>query len=114
VVLEKRRDIGVLKALGAGDGVVWRVFVLEGLLIGGSGTALGAVLGFGLIEFLRRYPVVELPGDVYFIERLPVQPQLGDFAAVILAALSLCLVAAWYPAWRASQLDPVEAIRKQA
>ena len=62
---------------------------------------------------LQRYPFVRLPGDVYFIERLPVRPETGDFVAVILAALTLCLAAALYPAWRASLLDPVDAIRRQ-
>jgi lipoprotein-releasing system permease protein len=111
VVLEKRRDIGVLKALGAGDDTVLRVFLWKGLLIGGLGTGIGALLATVLIELLRRYPIVKLPGDVYFIERLPVRPELGDFAAVILAALALCLLAAIYPAWRASRLEPVDAIR---
>jgi lipoprotein-releasing system permease protein len=113
VVIEKRRDIGVLKSLGASRRVVLRVFLFEGLLIGGLGTGLGATLGGLLIAVLRRYPFVRLPGDVYFIERLPVRPELGDFAAVILAAISLCLGAALYPAWRASLLDPVDAIRRQ-
>jgi lipoprotein-releasing system permease protein len=63
---------------------------------------------------LRRYPIVRLPGDVYFIETLPVRPEAGDFVAVVAATLVLCLVAALYPAWRASRLDPVEAIRRQA
>ncbi|HET9328575.1 MAG TPA: ABC transporter permease [Candidatus Eisenbacteria bacterium] len=113
VVLEKRRDIGVLKALGASRSVVLRVFLWEGLLIGGLGTMLGTALGWGLISLLRTYPFVQLPGDVYFIERLPVRPELGDFVSVVAAALALCLAAALYPAWRASMLDPVEAIRRQ-
>jgi len=112
VVLEKRRDIGVLKSLGARDGTVLRVFLLQGLMIGGLGGLLGIALGGGLIAVLMRYPFVRLPGDVYFIERLPVRPELGDFVAVILATFVLCLVAALYPAWRASKLDPVEAIRR--
>jgi lipoprotein-releasing system permease protein len=114
VVLEKRRDIGVLKSLGADSATVMRVFLIEGLLIGAVGTALGAALAAALIAVLRRYPFVRLPGDVYFIERLPVRPEAGDFMAVIAAALLLCLGAALYPAWRASRLDPVEAIRRQA
>ncbi len=99
VVLEKRRDIGVLKSLGATPEVVLQIFLVEGLLIGGLGTLAGTL--------------VHLPGDVYFIETLPVRPEAGDFAAVILAAIALCLAAAWYPAWQASRLDPVAAIRRQ-
>jgi lipoprotein-releasing system permease protein len=112
VVLEKRRDIGVLRTMGATPGLVLTVFLGEGLLIGVLGTALGALLGNVLIVLLQRYPFVRLPGDVYFIETLPLRPEGGDFAAVILAALVLCLAAAWYPAWRASRLDPIEAIRQ--
>jgi lipoprotein-releasing system permease protein len=113
VVLEKRRDIGVLRSLGARRSTVLAVFLIEGLLIGGLGTALGVVLGSTLIAVLKRYPFVRLPGDVYFIERLPVRAEAGDFVAVVAAAFVLCLAAALYPAWRASLLDPVEAIRRQ-
>jgi len=113
VVIEKRRDIGVLRSLGARRSTILGVFLAEGLLIGGLGTGLGVALGSILIAVLKRYPFVRLPGDVYFIERLPVRPEAGDFAAVVVAALVLCLAAALYPAWRASLLDPVEAIRRQ-
>jgi lipoprotein-releasing system permease protein len=112
VVMEKRRDIGVLKTLGATDGMVLRIFLFEGLLIGAVGTGLGVALGMGLIELLRRYRIVSLDWDIYFIERLPVRPEAGDFAAVVLAALVLCLAAGLYPAWRASRLDPVESIQR--
>jgi lipoprotein-releasing system permease protein len=114
VVLEKRRDIGVLLTLGARRRTVLQVFLCEGLLIGALGTGLGAGLGGIVIAVLARYPVVRLPGDVYFIERLPVRPEAGDFVAVIVAAFTLCLAAGLYPAWRASRLDPVEAIRRQS
>jgi lipoprotein-releasing system permease protein len=114
VVLEKRRDIGVLKSMGATPGFILRIFLLEGLMIGGAGTLLGAVLGGILIAVLKRFPFVHLPGDVYFIETLPVRPEAADFAGVILAAVLLCLVAALYPAWQASRMDPITAIRRQA
>jgi lipoprotein-releasing system permease protein len=113
VVLEKRRDIGVLMSMGATRGTILRIFLAEGLLIGGLGTGIGALLGGTLIAVLQRYPLVRLPGDVYFIERLPLRPEAGDFAAVILAALVLCLAAALYPAWRAARLDPVDVIQRQ-
>jgi lipoprotein-releasing system permease protein len=113
VVSEKRRDIGVLKSLGASRALVLRIFLIEGLLIGGLGTTVGTALGSIAIAVLARYPIVRLPGDVYFIERLPVRPEMVDFIAVILATLGLCLAAALYPAWRASRLEPVEAIRRQ-
>jgi lipoprotein-releasing system permease protein len=100
--------------MGATDAAVLRIFLWKGFLIGAAGTVLGTVLGAALIAVLRRYPLVRLPGDVYFIERLPLRPELGDFAAVILAALVLCVCAAAYPAWRASRLDPVESIRGPA
>src|SRR5262249_31574590 len=111
VVLEKRRDIGVLKSLGAPRAAVLQVFLCEGVLIGGLGTGIGTGLGALLIALLRTYPFVRLPGDVYFIERLPVRPEAGDFAAVILAALTLCLAAALYPASPASLLHPVAPLR---
>jgi lipoprotein-releasing system permease protein len=112
VVMEKRLDIGVLKTMGATPEFVLRIFLIEGLLIGGLGTALGTALGAALIWVLERYPFVRLPGDVYFIETLPVRAESGDFAAVILAALALCIAAAWYPAWQAARIDPISAIRK--
>ena len=113
VVNEKRRDIGVLKTLGGSRRFILAIFVCEGLLIGGLGTVIGTAAGGLLIAVLKRYPLVKLPGDVYFIDRLPMHPESGDFAAVILATLVLCLAAALYPAWRASRLDPIEAIRRQ-
>lgn len=109
----KRREIGILKSMGATRGSIRRLFVTQGLVIGAVGMVAGSLLGLTLCWLLERYEFIRLPGDVYFIETLPVKPETGDFAAVILAALVLCLAAAWYPAWRASKLDPIDAIRSQ-
>lgn len=110
IVLEKTREIGVLMSLGTARRGVQRIFLLEGLAIGGLGTVAGVVTGwlgcFGLDHY--RIP---LPGDIYFIDTLPVQIWWGDLAMVAGLSLVICLVSALYPSWRASLLAPVEAIR---
>ncbi|MHB8765546.1 MAG: FtsX-like permease family protein [Deferrisomatales bacterium] len=111
VVLEKTRDIGILRAMGATRASIRRVFALEGLATGGLGAALGAALGLGLCAVLRRQTLFRLPSDVYFIDTLPVVVEPRVFAAVAAGAVALCYLAALYPAWRASGLDPVETIR---
>lgn len=110
IVLEKTREIGVLMSLGAGKDGVRRVFLLEGLAIGGLGTFLGALIGGGACWLLDRYRL-NLPGDVYFIETLPVDLWWGDFALVCGLGLVICLISALYPSWQAARLVPVEAIR---
>jgi lipoprotein-releasing system permease protein len=113
VVLEKKRDIGVLKTLGAPPAQVRRIFMLQGLWIGGAGTLAG--LGVGLLAcFLQvRYHLVRLPGDVYFLESLPVKVSPVDVLVTAAGALLVSLLAAWYPAWWASGLRPQDAIRYQ-
>jgi lipoprotein-releasing system permease protein len=110
IVLEKTREIGVLMSLGAGRRGVRNVFLLEGIAIGGTGTVLGCLLGWLGCLGLDRYRL-PLPGDVYFIDTLPVALWWGDVALVSLLSLGICLVSATYPSWRASHLAPVEAIR---
>jgi len=110
IVLEKTREIGVLMSLGAGRRGVGRIFVLEGFAIGGLGTAIGCATGALACFLLDRYRL-NLPGDVYFIETLPVYLWWGDVAMVSGLALLICLLSALYPSWRASRLAPVEAIR---
>jgi lipoprotein-releasing system permease protein len=113
IVLRKTREIGILKTIGARPADVTRIFVLAGLLMGGIGTALGA--GFGALAsvLLNRYNFVSLPGDVYFIQKLPVQMQAMDFIVVCAAALAITLAATIYPALHAAKMDPVEAIRHE-
>jgi lipoprotein-releasing system permease protein len=113
VVMEKTRDIGIMKSMGATPRSILRIFVLEGLVIGALGTALGTVAGYFLAVLLDRYQFVSLPGDVYPIETLPVDMQGLDFIIVAVAAMAIAFLAAIYPAWQASRLEPVEAIRRE-
>ncbi|KPJ60553.1 MAG: hypothetical protein AMJ46_06015 [Latescibacteria bacterium DG_63] len=113
VVMEKRRDIGILKSMGATSKSVMRIFMAEGLAVGLIGTVLGSVAGFVGCFLLQKYKFISLPGDVYFIDRLPVKMEAGDFLLVALAAIGVCFAATLYPSWKASRLVPVEAIRRE-
>jgi lipoprotein-releasing system permease protein len=113
VVMEKTRDIGIMKSMGATPRSILRIFVFEGLVIGALGTIAGTAAGYALASLLDRYQFVTLPGDVYPIETLPVEMHLLDFAVVAVAAMIITFLAAIYPAWSASRLEPVEAIRRE-
>ncbi|MBI4727618.1 lipoprotein-releasing ABC transporter permease subunit [candidate division TA06 bacterium] len=110
-VIEKTREIGILKSMGATSKSIMKIFVFQGLLVGGIGTVLGMGLGYALCLLLARYQFVNLPADVYFINKLPVQMQAGDFVLVSVATILITFLAALYPAYKASRLDPIEAIR---
>jgi len=111
IVLEKRREIGILKAMGATRQSIMRIFMYEGLFVGLTGTFLGLLLGWGLCRAQQVYKFFSLPGDVYFLNSLPVKMQPLDFIIIAAVSLSLTLLATVYPARRAGMLDPVEAIR---
>lgn len=111
VVLEKSRDIGVLKSMGATHRSIRRVFVFEGCVIGVLGTVLGTGGGWLLCELLKRYKFIELPSDVYYMDTLPVVMQPELFAAVGVCAVLLCYLATLYPSWQAARLDPIETLR---
>lgn len=108
--VEKTRDVGLLKAMGASPGMIRRVFLAEGFLIGTIGLISGLALGFGLCWIIERYPIVELPADIYYLSRVPVDVQALDVAAVAGVGFLLSLLATIYPASRAAKSDPVEAI----
>ncbi len=108
--VEKTRDIGLLKAMGAGPGMIRRVFLVEGALIGGSGVFAGVLLGILISWVIATFPIVELPPDIYYLSRVPVDIRVADVCAVAGMGLLLSLFATLYPAARASKVDPVEAI----
>ncbi len=112
VVMEKKKDIGILKAMGASRRFIMRLFMLEGTLIGVGGTLLGLIGGMATCLFLKLYPL-HIPGGgiVYYIEKLPVSLRWEDVLLITGVTMLVCLISAVYPAWQASRLDPVEAIR---
>ena len=113
VVTDKTREIGILKSMGMTDRRVLRVFLLQGLTIGVIGSLFGLGGGLLLVELLARYEFVTLPGDVYFIDTLPVALNPLDVVLILLASITIAFVATIYPALQASRLLPVEAIRHE-
>ncbi len=113
VVMEKTKDIGVMKSMGATARSILRIFIAEGLVIGVLGMLIGSIGGFVLASLLDRYQFISLPGDVYPVETLPVLMKFSDFVIVAGAAILISFLAALYPAWKAAKLAPVEAIRNE-
>jgi lipoprotein-releasing system permease protein len=111
VVKEKRRDIAILKSMGASSKGISRLFVLQGAVIGGTGTVAGMLLGLAGCLLLQRYQFVELPPDVFLFDRLPVEVNPWDFLLVGTISIVICILAAVSPAQRAASLVPVEVIR---
>lgn len=111
VVMEKRKDIAILMAMGATGSGVRRIFILKGLLVGCVGTAAGLALGALGCFLLARYQFVTIPKEIYGISALPVAATPGSFVLVAAASIALCLLAAFYPARQASRQLPVEIIR---
>ncbi|MBN2097160.1 MAG: lipoprotein-releasing ABC transporter permease subunit [Candidatus Omnitrophica bacterium] len=111
LVMEKTKDIGILKAIGASNKAIKKIFTLEGLIIGLSGTALGAAGGILLCRLLARYEFIHLPRDIYYIETLPVQMRWIDSLIIVSGAVLIALLATIYPAHQAAQLNPADTLR---
>jgi lipoprotein-releasing system permease protein len=110
VVMEKARDIAILKAMGATSRSIMRIFIYEGLVIGLTGTVLGVGGGLAACELLRHYQFIKLP-DVYPMTTLPVQVLPLDVAMIAGAAVLITFLATLYPSWQASRVQPAEALR---
>ncbi len=119
VVMEKSRDIAILRAMGANARSIMKIFMLEGLIIGCLGTGIGSLLGISLahyadsiIKYLERtFHIRIFDQAVYGMEHFPAQIIASDVVAVMIMAMLICLLATIYPAWRASRMDPAEALR---
>jgi lipoprotein-releasing system permease protein len=119
VVMEKNKDIAILKSMGAPSKGIFKIFIIEGLVIGVVGTILGTILGLGaafnlekitgFVENLFGFKI--LASDVYYIDKLPSQVNPLDVGLIITTAILISLLATFYPSWRASKLDPAEALR---
>jgi len=110
-VIEKRRDIGILKAIGATRRSILKIFMVEGILVGTIGTLLGSALGLLICYVQITYQVFPLDPTVYIIPAIPVEVRWTDFLVVSGASMLLSLLASLYPASRAARLTPVQAIR---
>ena len=111
LVMEKSRDIAILKTMGTKAGVIRRIFILQGGIIGLVGTMAGAALGWVIATVMDHYRLLELPGDVYQITYVPFVIQPLDFALVIVAANVICFGATLYPSRHAARVDPAESLR---
>jgi lipoprotein-releasing system permease protein len=119
VVMEKGRDIAILKSLGATSGGVMRIFMIEGLVIGAAGTLFGTAIGLAaalnmerVVEFVEgAFGFKLLPRGIYYIDKFPSKVEPSAVAAIVLISISISFLATLYPSWRASRLDPVEGLR---
>ena len=111
VVMEKTKDIAILRSMGARTKSIMKIFIYQGLIIGTCGTILGISLGLLLCAILDRYPFIKLPSDIYYISTLPVKVQGWDIVLIAICAILISFFATIYPSIYASRLDPVEAIR---
>jgi lipoprotein-releasing system permease protein len=113
LVMEKSRDIAILKTMGSSAASIRRIFMLQGLIIGLIGTLAGAVFGSAVIYVADKYKLVTVPLDVYQISHVPFRLEATDFVVVVLSAIVICFLATIYPSRQASKLDPAQALRYQ-
>jgi len=113
LVMEKNRDIAILKTMGSSAASIRRIFMFQGLVIGLVGTTVGALLGTLVIFFADKYKLVRVPLDVYQISYVPFRLEALDFTIVVVVAILMCFLATIYPSRQAAQLDPAQALRYQ-
>ena len=110
VVMEKNRDIAILKSMGATTKSIMRIFFYQGMVIGLSGTVLGVASGLSLCALLKRYKIIELPSNVYPMSTMPIKVVPLDVTVIAVSAILITLAATLYPSWKASRIRPAEAL----
>jgi lipoprotein-releasing system permease protein len=110
-VIEKQREIAILKTMGATNRGIMTIFLIQGSLIGIFGTVLGLLGGLLLSYIVNSYELIKLPPDIYYLSHLPVKLKVADLLAVCVSAILISFLSTLYPAWQASKLDPIEPLR---
>ena len=118
-VQDKRADIAILRTLGASPRSIMRIFVVQGAVVGVVGTLIGLLIGLltafnidPIVGFIERlFNARLLPPDIYLISRMPSDPQAANIVPVVLVSLLLAFLSTLYPSWRASRVNPAEALR---
>ena len=113
VVVDRTREIGILKSMGMTDRMILRIFMIQGLSIGVIGTTVGTILGLVIGWALDTFEIIKIPADVYFVEKLPVSIHATDVVMIVGVSLLIAFLATIYPALQASRLQPVRAIRHE-
>ena len=109
IVIEKSREIAILKAMGATRQGIMSIFIIQGIIIGVIGTVIGVPLGYGISLLIQHF--YTLPADVYYISHIPARTRISDLLLVASSAIGISLLSTLYPSWQAAKLDPVEALR---
>jgi len=109
IVIEKSREIAILKAMGATRQGIMSIFIVQGIIIGVIGTVIGVPLGYGISLLIQHF--YTLPADVYYISHIPAKTRISDLLLVASSAIGISLLSTLYPSWQAAKLDPVEALR---
>ena len=119
VVMEKSKEIAILKSMGATRTSIMKIFSFQGLIIGVTGTVIGCIGGFSIVPNLNEivgfienlFGITAFPSDVYYLDKLPSEIQYFDSFIIVIFSILICFLASLYPAWRASRMDPVEGLR---
>ena len=119
VVMEKTKEIAILKSMGASRASIMKIFSFQGLIIGVTGTLIGCIGGFAIVPNLNDivgfienlFGITAFPNDVYYLDKLPSEIQYLDSFLIVVFSIAICFLASLYPAWRASRMDPVDGLR---